>query len=81
MTAELPKKEYLTTTDLVGFLGVTRQAIQQFRELSRDPLPCIRIYPEKKDGSTSKRGLIRFSYLQVKAWMDRRSVYNSGPKF
>ena len=60
---DFPKKEYLTTKDLVEFLGVTRQAIQYFREQKRDPLPCYKVGFH-----------IRFSYWDVKAWVERRKV-------
>ena len=65
----LQDKEYLTTTDLVEYLGVTRQAIQQFRELRRDPLPYYKVEYH-----------IRFSYWDVRAWVERRKVkrYNPG---
>lgn len=68
MTVDLTQKEYLTTKDLVEYLGVTRQAIQQFRELKYDPLPFYRV------GSH-----IRFSYWDVKSWIERRKVKRVNP--
>lgn len=75
---DLAQKDYLTTNDLVTYFGVTRQAIQQFRELVKDPLPFYRVRMELKDGSESKRSIIRFSYFDVRAWIERRRVVNPG---
>ena len=71
---DLTQKEYLNTNDLVDYLGVTRQAIQQFREQKYDPLPFYRVRMQLRDGSESQRSIIRFSYRDVKSWMERRKV-------
>ena len=77
---DLAQKEYLTTNDLVDYLGVTRQAIQQFREQKYDPLPFYLVKMQLKDGTESNRNIVRFSYWDVKAWIERRKVkrYNPG---
>lgn len=79
MTVDLKQKEYLTTNDLVDFFGVTRQAIGYFRELKRDPLPFYRVRMQLKDGSESNRSIIRFSYWDVKAWIERKKVKQHDP--
>ena len=71
---DLTQKEYLSTNDLVDYLGVTRQAIQYFREQKYDPLPFYRVRMQLRDGSESNRSIIRFSYWDVKAWIERRKV-------
>ena len=71
---DLAQKEYLSTNDLVEFLGVTRQAIQQFREQKYDPLPFYLVKMQLKDGTESNRSIIRFSYKDVKSWIERRKV-------
>ena len=59
----LADKEFLTTNDLAEFLGVTRQAVQHFRELKYNPLPYYKVGAH-----------IRFSYGDVRAGVERQRV-------
>ena len=64
----LADKEFLTTNDLSEFLGVTRQAVQHFRELKYNPLPYYKVGAH-----------IRFSYWDVRAWIERQRVKRHNP--